>query len=53
MITAISAFATVVLNRFITYGKYDWLLLTSTFGIPVIITSALAGLDWLGPAGFW
>ena len=53
MITAISAFATVVLNKIITYGKCDYVLLLATFGIPIILTTVLAGLDWLGPSGFW
>ena len=53
MITALSSFATVVLNKNITYGKCDWILLLATFGIPFVITAVLAGVDWLGPAGFW
>ena len=53
MITAISAFATVALNKITTYGKFDCVLLLTTFGIPIIVSGVEAGLDWFGPSGFW
>ena len=53
LITAISAFVTVAFNKRITFGKYDWMLLLATIGIPAAVSSVMAGLDWLGPSGFW
>ena len=53
LITAMSAFVTVAFNKRITFGKYDWVLLLATIGIPATVSSVMAALDWLGPSGFW
>ena len=49
----IAAFLMVVLNRKITFGKNDWILLVCSLGIPAIPGAIFAALGWWGPAGFW
>ena len=43
----------VVLNRKITFGRNDWVLLLCTLGIPAIPGTVFASLGWFGPDGFW
>lgn len=52
-IIALSAFFMVTLNKRITFGKYDWLLMATIIGIPVVLGTVMVTLDWLGPSGYW
>ena len=47
------AFLMVVRGNRPKFGKYDWKLLASAYGVPIIISSIMAGLKWLGPSGAW
>ena len=47
------AFLMVVLNRKITFGRNDWMLLVGSFGIPAVPGVIFAVLGWFGPSGFW
>ena len=49
----LSAFLMVVLNRKITFGRNDWILLVGSFGIPAVPGVIFAVLGWFGPSGFW
>lgn len=43
----------VVFNRKVTFGKYDWILLVASFGVPGVPGIAFAALGWYGTNGFW
>ena len=52
-IIALTAFVMVIFNKRITFGKYDWLLMVTIIGIPVILGIIMVTFDWLGPSGYW
>ena len=43
----------VVLNRKITFGRNDWILLVFSLGIPAIPGAIFAARGYFGPDGFW
>ncbi len=53
LVTSLSSFIRVVFNKQINFGKYDSVILVSSYGIPATVSLVLVGLDWLGPSGFW
>ena len=53
LFTAINAFLLVVKRIKIDLGIYDWKLLISAFGIPVIVYTGVAADGMLGSSGAW
>jgi hypothetical protein len=50
-VVAINAFMIMVFKKQLIFGKYDWKLLTWTFGIPFVCASVAGALKQCGPAG--
>ena len=53
ILSSSSAFLMVVLNRKITFGPNDWLLLVCSVGIPAVPGAIFAALGYFGSDGFW
>ncbi|CAG2253631.1 unnamed protein product [Mytilus edulis] len=50
-IVSINAFSMIYMKKDMSFGKYDWRLLSFTFGTPFIVYLAAAILGKLGPTG--
>ena len=51
--SAVSACSLVVFSKKLDPGRYDWKLLTGTFGLAVTFAGTALGLGVLGPNGAW
>jgi len=51
--SAISACSLIVFGKRLEVGRYDWRLLSGSFGIPLIGAIAAISLHMLGPSGAW
>lgn len=53
LFTAINAFYMVVKEKKIKLGKYDWKLHMVSFGIPLLLSISIAGINHWGRSGAW
>ena len=52
-IIAINIFMMICLRKNLKFGRYDWVLLLGTFGIPFMAAVLAWRLRYLGPNGIW
>ncbi|KAJ3107564.1 hypothetical protein HDU97_003869 [Phlyctochytrium planicorne] len=52
-IIAVSMFLTVYRGWALSYGKFDWILMVLTFGVPIAYTCVGLAVDAFGPDLYW
>ncbi|ELU00855.1 hypothetical protein CAPTEDRAFT_194428 [Capitella teleta] len=52
-IAAVAAVIIIVRERRVSFGRYDWVLITWAFGFPAVLGVVIAGNDLLGAIGAW